>query len=184
MGLIPNNTSRLIEPDDQRSVAISLLADRGAAIGEPGPWVIPITAVGAWVDIPQAISSDMVQTPAALFWRMDANGHLFYDYAADWPTITVPGGHQRSIRFSAEVDIDPDNAVWQFAMAIAGVPQTPFITIDSASTTDALAVVVLNGAILDVTAADRISLQVRNQSTTADLTLNAIAYGVVGGPLA
>ena len=184
MGLIPDNTARLIAPDDQRSVAISLLPDRGGAVGDPGPWVIPIAAVDVWVDIPQAISGDMVPGEGALFWRMDVNGHLAYDYAADWPTIVVPPGHLRNVRFVGEVDIDPNNNVWQFAMAIAGVPQTPFITVDDASTTDALAVIILAGVLMDVSAAEIVSLQVRNQSNTDDLELNAIEYGVTGGPLA
>ena len=184
MGLIPDNTSRLIAPDDQRSVAISLLSDRGAGVGDSNfaPWTVPIAAVGAWVDIPQAI--DMLAEPQTLFWRMDVNGHLIYAYADDWPTIVVPPGHQRAARFTALAVIDPNNNVWQFAISIDGVPLEPFITIDDASTTDALAVAVLNGEVLTLTDNPVISVQVRNQSNTDDLALSAFGHSVEGGPLA
>lgn len=184
MGLIPDNTSRLISPDDERSVAISLMDDRGAAVGDSNfaPWTVPIAAIGTWVDIPQAI--DMLQEPQVLFWRMDANGHLIYNYAADWPTIVVPPGHQRAARFASTLNIDPNNNVWQFAISIDNVPQEPFITVDDASTTDALSVLVLNGEILTLTDSPVISVQVRNQSNTDDLALAAFLFGVVGGALA
>lgn len=186
MALLPDNTSRLISPDDQRSVAISLLPDRGGAFADQalGPWVVPITVVDDWVDIPVNIVPDMVQSPASLFWRMDANGHLFYDYAADWPTIVVPPAHTRAVRFLAVIGLDPNNDSWQFAMALDGVPQLPFITIDAASTTDAIEAIVPLGQGLDVTAAPRVSVRVRNRSTTADLSLSSFGFSTVGGPLA
>lgn len=186
MALIPDNTSRLISPDDQRSVALSLMPDRGAAFADPGagPYVVPIAVVDEWVDIPLAIAANMVQSPASLFWRMDANGHLGYDYAADWPTTVVPGGYTRSVRFTGVVDIDPDNNVWQFAMALDGIPQAPFYTIDAASTAAAMTFTVVAGQGIDVSLAPRVSMMVRNQSNITDLNLLLFSISVVGGALA
>lgn len=186
MGLIPDNTSRLISPDDQRSVAISLMPDRGGAFADQaqGPFVIPLPVVDDWVDIPQAIGAGMVFSPASVFWRMDANGHLIYNYAADWPTVVVPPGYLRAVRFVAVVDFDPGNDVLQFAMAVAGVPQAPFFTIDAASTALAMTISVVGGQGIDVSAAPPISLQVRNQTNTDSLTVFLMSMSVTGGALA
>lgn len=186
MALVPDNTSRLISPDDQRSVAISLIADRGGCFADPlaGPYVVPITVIDEWVDIPLALVPDMVASPANLFWRMDANGQLGYDYQADWPAAVVPAGYVRSVRFVGVVDIDPDNNVWQFAMALDGVPQEPFFTIDAASTANAMTFTVAAGQGIDVSLAPRVSMMVRNQSNTTDLDLLLFSMATIGGALA
>ena len=184
MGLIPDNTSRLISPDDQRSVAISLMPDRGGCFGDSGlgPWSIPMPVVDDWVDINQSI--DMVFSPASVFWRMDANGALIYNYAADWPTIVVPPGHLRAVRALAVIDFDPDNNVWQFALALGQVPQPPFFTIDAASTAAAMTITVAGGQGVDVSAAPPVSLMARNRSNTTALALNLFSLSVTGGALA
>lgn len=184
MGLLPDNTSRLVSPDDQRSVAISLMADRGGAFGDQdlAPWTVPMPVIDEWVDLPQAI--DMVFSPASVFWRMDANGHLFYDYAADWPTIVVPPGHQRSVRFAAVIDFDPGNDVRQFAIALDGVPQEPFFTIDAASTANAVTITIAGGQGIDVSAAPVVSVMSRNQTNTDALELNLLSLAITGGALA
>ena len=185
MALVPDNTSRLISPDDQRSVAISLLTDRGSVYGDPalGPWLIPIPAVDTWVDIPLSIAADMVQADV-LFWRKDANGQLFYNYAADWPTIVVPPGMVRQVTLLAVVDIDPGNATWEFAWTIGGVLQAPVFTVDSSTSTDALTVTILSGDPIDVSLAPPVSLQVRNITSATDLPLNLVSLRATGGPLA
>ena len=187
MALLPDNTSRLVSPDDQRSVAISLLPDRGAAFADSaaGPWVIPITTAGVWVDIPLSISADMVASPASLFWRMNANGGLFYNYAADWPTIVVPPGYTRAVRTLGILSFDPlGSIVWQFAVGINGVAQEPFESVETAAQTDAVTVTVVGSDGIDVSLAPVVSIMVRNQTNTDDLPLTAFAYSTQGGVLA
>lgn len=183
MALLPDNTSRLISPDDQRSVAVSLMQDRGACFGNPanGPWVIPIPAINTWVDIPQAIAVDMVQG-GSLFWRMDANGQLVYDYAADWPTIVVPPGHIRQVTLLGVVDIDPNGDTFEFAFTIGGVIQEPVFTVETASQTDAITVTVISGDPVDVSAAPPVSMSVRNTDNANDLSMNLISLRTSGGP--
>jgi len=185
MALIPDNTSRLISPDDQRSVAISLMADRGSCFSDPaaGPWVIPIPAVNTWVDIPLAIAADMVQADV-LFWRMDANGQLFYDYLADWPTTVVPPGHTRQVTLLAVVDIDPNGDTWEFAWTIGGVVQEPVFTIETATATQAIVATILSGDPIDVSVAPPVSLQVQNIDNANDLALNLVSLRATGGPQA
>jgi len=185
MALVPDNTSRLISPDDTRSCWLSLTADRGACYGDPalGPWVIPIPAVNTWVDIPLAIAADMVQGDA-LFWRMNANGQLFYDYAADWPTTVVPPGYTRQVTLLGVVDLDPDGSTWEFAFTIGGVIQAPIFTIDTAASTAAIVATILSGDPIDVSIAPPVSLSVRNLTNANDLNLNLISLRATGGALA
>lgn len=185
MALIPDNSARLISPDDQRSVAISLMSDRGGAFADEaaGPWVIPIPAVDVWVDIPLAISVDMVESPASLFWRKDANGQLLYDYAADWPTIVVPPAMTRSVRMAAVLGIDPDADAWEFAFTIGGVILTPTQTISTATTTHAVTVTLAGSQGIDVSDAPPISVQCRNLSDATDLALLSLSFGTQGGAL-
>ena len=181
MGLIPDNTSRLIEPDDQRSVAISLMADRGAAFSVV-PASIPMPVINTYVDIPIGMTG-MTQGES-LFWRMDANGHLFYNYAADWPTVVVPPGHIRSVWLTGVVDFDPDGSTWQFAFTIAGVIQPPEFTIETSVQTDAITAVVVADEPIDVSAAPPVSLAARNLSNTNPLNINLVTLRTRGGPLA
>lgn len=184
MGLIPDNTSRLISPDDQRSVAISLMSDRGAAFGV-GPFVVPIAAIDTYVDIPLGIGGAPPMTQGeSLFWRMDANGQLVYNYAADWPTIVVPPGHIRSVELIGVVDFDPDGSTWVFAFSIGGVIQPPEFTTETAVSADAIVVTMVSGDPVDVSLAPPVSLAVKNLTNTNDLTLNLVSMRVRGGPLA
>lgn len=185
MGLIPDNTSRLISPDDQRSVAISLMPDVGGCFASPGPFVVPIAAVDTYVDIPLAIGGAPPMTQGeSLFWRMDANGQLIYNYAADWPTIVVPPGHIRSVVFTGIVDFDPDGNTWVFAFTLGGVIQPPEYTIDTAAGAGAIAVSIISGDPVDVSLAQPVSLSVKNITNAVDLNLNLISMRVRGGPLA
>ena len=181
MALLPDNTSRLISPDDQRSVAVSLMTDYGSCFGDPAmsPWVVPIPAINTWVDIPLTIAADMVQG-GSLFWRMNANGQLFYDYAADWPTIVVPPGYIRTVTLIGVVDFDPNGDTWQFAFTIGGVVQAPIFTVETAGQTDAVVTTLVSGDPVDVSLAPPISLQVRNLTTAGDLNLNLVSLRTTG----
>ena len=187
LGLLPNNTTREIDAEDVRRVAVSYLPDRGQAFGDPAlsPWVVPIPAVDTWVDIPTAIggSAAMVQGDA-LFWRMDANGQLGYDYAADWPTVAVPAGYTRQVTLLGVVNIDPNGDTWQFAFTIDGVIQEPVFTVETAIQTDAVVVALVSGDPIDVSLAPRVSMSVRNVSNANDLDLNLVSMRATGGPLA
>lgn len=185
MALLPDNTSRLINPSAHRSALISLLDDRGAAFADPtqAPFTIPIPAVDTWVDIPLAISAAMVESPAVLFWRMDANGHLVYDYEADWPTITVPPGHIRAARLLAVIGLDPGTDIWEFAFTLGGAIQEPTWIIDTATATDAITVTLIAGQGVDVSLAPPVSVSVRNLNDASDLTMLAFNMSTTGGPL-
>ena len=185
MALLPDNTSRVVSPEDIRRSYLSLQSDRGACYGDPaqGPWVIPIPAVNTWVDIPNAISGDMVQSDV-LFWRMNANGALFYNYQADWPTAVVPGGYIRQVLLLAAVTVDPGNEVWEFAWTIGGVIQAPTYVLDSSSTTGALTQTILSGDPVDVSVAPPVSLSVRNLTNANDLPLQLVSLRATGGVLA
>jgi hypothetical protein len=181
MNLLPDNASRLIEPDDVRSAFLSLLPDRGAAFAV-GTFTVPIVTQGTWVDIPIGIGggATMVQGDA-LFWRKDSNGHLVYDYQADWPAATVPPGYVREVFLVGVVQIDPGNIVWEFAFTIGGVIQAPTVLVDSASTTDSISVPIISGDPVDVSAAPPVSLSVRNLTNTDDLPLTLVSFRATGG---
>jgi hypothetical protein len=182
MALLPDNTSRLIGPDDVRSSEISLMADRGTALALGGPWTIPITTVNQWVDIPIAIGGAMVQG-SCLFWRMDANGHLKYNYAADWPAIVVPAGLARNVLAQAILDIDGQGKSWEFGFTVAGVIQQPVFKLHATNATSALVITPWTGNSLIVADAPVVSISVRNTQDTTDLTVNAMALRTTGGPL-
>lgn len=186
MNGIPDNTSALISPQDAREAWISLLEDRGAAFADAaaGPWTVPIPAVDTWVDIPLAIVADMVGSPANLFWRMDANGHLGYNYAADWPTVAVPPGYTRAGALLAVIGLDPNGDTWEFAFTIGGVIQEPTEVVDTATATDAVTVTLIAGQGIDVSVAPPVSVSVRNLSNAGDLDLLSFSYRVTGGVLA
>ena len=187
MNGIPDNTSKLISPQDARQAWLSLVADRGAAFADSaaGPWVIPNPGVDIWVDIPLTIAADMVGSPASLFWRMDINGHLGYDYVADWPTTIVPPGYTRAASLLAVVGFDPNGDTGEFAFAIDGVIQEPVEVVETGQANDAVTVTVIAGQGIDVSVAPRVSVQMRNTSGgTNPLDLLSFSYRVTGGVLA
>ena len=186
MNGIPDNTSRLVAPQNAREAWLSLVPDRAGAYANPaaGPWTVPIAAVDTWTDIPLAIAADMIQSPAVLFWRMDANGQVGYDYAADWPDAVVPAGYTRSVALTAVIGLDPNGDTWEFAFAIDGVVQEPTELIETAGQTDAVTVTLVAGQGIDVSLAPRVSVQVKNNSNAGDLALLSFAYRANGGVLA
>ena len=170
MGLLPDNTGREIDAVDVRRAYLSLLPDRGAMFADPaaGPWTIPIPAVGTWVDIPLAIPpADRVQSDT-LFWRMDSNGQLGYNYAADWPVLLI-----------GVAEIDANGLAYEFAFTIGGVIQLPTYVVDTANTTQRSQVVVVSGDPIDVSAAVSLAvsnpdiLQNRIETATARLSVSA-----------
>jgi len=186
LDLLPDNTTREISASDVRRVALSFLADRGQAYADPalGPWVVPIPAADTWVDIPTGIGGAQMVQGDALFWRMDANGQLGYDYAADWPTVTVPAGYTRQATLLGVVNIDPNGDTWEFAFTIGGVIQEPVFTVETSVQTDAVVVAIVSGDPIDVSLAPRVSLSVRNVTSDSDLALNLVSMRASGGPLA
>ena len=186
MNGIPDNTSKLVSPQNAREAWLSLSEDRGAAFADAaqGPWIVPIPAVDVWVDIPQAIVAAMVGSPASLFWRMDGNGHLGYDYTADWPDTIVPVGYTRSASLLGVIGFDPNGDTWELAFTIAGVIQEPTETIETAGQTDAVTTTLIAGQGIDVSVAPPVSISVRNRDSAADLSLLSFSYRVTGGVLA
>lgn len=187
LGLLPDNTTRLVSPEDVRRVSLSLLGDRGGAFGDPaqGPWVVPIPAIDTPVDIPIAIGGGAAMVLGeALFWRLDANGHLVYDYLGDWPTAVVPAGYTRQVTLLGVVEIDPNADTWEFAFTIGGVVQLPVYTIDSSVQTDAISITMVSGDPIDVSLAPPVSLQVINRTSANDLTLNLVSMRTQGSILA
>lgn len=185
MNGLPDNNTRLIDPADVRGAHLSLLQDYGANYGDPAqaPWVVPIPAQDTWVDIPIAIGGAAAMVPGGnLFWRQDGNGHLKYDYLADWPTTVVPAGYTRTVRLLGVVTIDPGNVTWEFAFTIAGVIQLPTYVVDSASTTDALSVSIVSGDPIDVSVAPPVSMSVRNLTNDDDLPLQLVSMRTTGAP--
>ena len=183
---LPDNNSKLINPQNAREAILSSQTDRGAAFADAaaGPWTVTIPAQDVWVDIPLAVGVAMTQSPAVLFWRMDGNGQLFYDYTADWPTTIVPGGYTRSVAMTAVIGLDPNNNTYEFSFTIAGVTQEPVEVVETASTTDAVTVTLIAGQGIDVSVAPVVSVQVRNIENADDLSLLSFAYRVTGGVLA
>jgi hypothetical protein len=187
MNLLPDNTSRLIGADDVRSSLLSLMPDRGTAFADPAamPKSVTIPAVNTWVDLPVALGgAPTMQSGAQLFWRMDANGHLKYDYPADWPTITVPPGTQRISTLYGVIDIDPNGVTWEFAFTVAGVPRTLVYRVIEPSQTDALSVAMIDGPAIDVSVAPLVSVSVRNLTNATPLLVRAFSFRAIGGPLA
>jgi len=181
---MPDNSSQLVSAQDVRQSLLSSQSDRGASFASGGPWTVPIVAIGTWVDIPVAVGVDMVQSPAVLFWRMDANGHLFYNYTADWSTTTVPAGLIRAVTLTAVIGLDPNGDTWEFAFTVAGVIQEPVEIVETAGQTDAVTLTLIAGQGIEPFVAPPVSVQVRNMDTASDLTLLSFAYNVRGGPLA
>lgn len=168
---------------DVRRAYLSLLPDRGAMYGEPAsaPWTIPIPAAGTWVDIPLALPpADRVQSDS-LFWRMNANGQLVYNYAADWPTVAVPAGYTREVLLLGVVELDPNGDAFEFAFSIGGVIQAPTYVVDTAVSTQAISVTVVSGDPVDVSVAPPVSMSVRNLDNANDLTLNLFSMRAAGG---
>jgi len=187
MNGLPDNTTRLIQPANVRGANLSLMQDYGGNYADPaqGPWTVPIPAVNTWVDIPQAIGGAAAMVlGGALFWRQDANGHLKYDYLADWPTTVVPAGYTRIVRLLGVVTIDPGNITWEFAFTIGGVIQLPTYVVDSSSTSDALSVSVISGDPIDVSLAPPVSMSVRNLTNADDLPLQLLSMRTTGAALA
>jgi len=184
MNALPDNTTRLISPDDVRSAFLSLTADRGScyADDDAAPWVIPIPAVDTWVDINAAIFGDIVDDPGNLFWRTDANGRLVYDYQGDWPPTVIPTELVRDVLMFANVSIDPGNSAWQFAIAINGVPQEPAATVDLSTQADSITIPVSVSQGLKPADSLPVSVQVRNLTGADDLTLQHLSMNTLGGP--
>jgi hypothetical protein len=187
LGLLPDNTTRLISPDDVRRVHLSLVGDRGGVFADPaqGPWTVPIPAIDTWVDIPIAIGGGPAMVLGeSLFWRKDSNGHLFYNYAADWPTVAVPAGYTRQVTLLGVVEFDPNGDTWEFGFTIAGVIQLPTFTIETAGQTDSTSATIISGDPVDVSAAPAVSLSVRNLSSDADLSMTLASFRTQGSVLA
>lgn len=163
------------------------MPDRGGASADAAlmPVTVPIPAVDTWVDINLALGVPiMLQSSASLFWRMDANGQVFYNYAADWPTTVVPPGYERTVRAQAALTIDPNNDSFEFAIAFDGVPHAPFTGVDTANSTDEISLFVISNSIIDVSLAPPVSVQVKNTDDSTDLILNSFAMLTTGGALA
>ena len=183
MSGVPDNTSQLVTPRNLRELQLSAITDRGAAYAAVGPWTVPIPAADVWVDIPSAISADMTESPAVLFWRMDTNGHLFYNYAADWPTIDVPPGLIRAVILTAVIGLDPGGPTWEFAFTIDGVPQEPTELVETSGQTDAVTVTLIAGQGIEPGIAPPVSVSVKNNSNGGDLDLLSFGLNIRGGPL-
>jgi hypothetical protein len=189
MALLPDNNTRLIDPGDVRSANISLMQDRGAAFGDPAaaPWVVPMPVVNSWVDLPQAIGGSSpggMVSGDALFWRMDSNGQLRYDYAADWPPIVVPPGYTRQVLLLGVVELDPNGNIYEFAFSIGGVVELPTYRVDTSTATNAISLTFVSGDPIDVSAAPPVSIKARNLSNTQPLNLRLISMRASGGVLA
>ena len=187
MGLLPDNTTRLVSPEDTRRVSLSLLGDRGGVYGDPaqGPWVVPIPAIDTPVDLPIAIGGGAAMVLGeSLFWRADANGQLVYDYLADWPTAVVPAGYTRQVTLLGVVEFDPNGDTWEFAFTIGGVAQAPSYTIETAGQTDSISATIISGDPIDVSAAPPVSMQVINRSGSADLNMSLLSFRTQGSVLA
>jgi hypothetical protein len=183
MALLPDNTTRDIDAVDVRRAYLSLLQDRGAMFANPAsaPWTIPIPAVNTWVDIPLAIPpADRVQSDS-LFWRMDANGQLGYNYAADWPTVAIPPGYIREVLLLGVVEIDANGLAFEFAFTIGGVVQLPTYVVDTATSTQRTQVVAVSGDPIDVSVAPKVSMSVRNLDSAADLEVTLFSMRASGG---
>ena len=116
-----------------------------------------------------------------LFWRMNGNGALVYNYGADWPSVVVPSGYTREVQLLGVVSIDPGNETWEFAFTIGGVIQLPTFIVDSVSTVDELQIPIISGDPVDVFAAPPISISVRNRTNANDLPLRLFAMRAAGG---
>ena len=184
MADLPDNTAGLITPQSLREAILSDTADRGAAYGDGGPWTVTNPGVDQWFSIPLAIQGDMNLSPASLFWSMDANGRLFYDYATYYPNVVVPPGLIRAVRVVGVIGFDAQSDVWEFGVNVGGVVQSPTVKIDTASTTDNTQAIVSVGDGLDVSSATPVTIVARNTSDSTDLELHSFSYRVVGGALA
>lgn len=175
MNGIPDNTSKLISPQDARQAWLSITRDRGSANydGVGAPLTIPLVQ-NVWQDVPQGIlaaGGGMEEGVLPLFWRMDANGHLAYDYTADWPTTIVPPGYERHVGIVAELEVQLASAsdVYEFAVSIDGVQIPPVFSLDEASLQTETWVTFVATTALEVAAAPLVSVSVRNIDGAAAL---------------
>jgi hypothetical protein len=190
MNGIPDNTSALISPQNAREAWLSLTKDRGVAVIDSAgliPVTIPSLVQGVWTDLPQAIIANgggMLQGALPLFWRMDVNGQLGYDYAADWPTVFVPPGYLRQVILTAVIEVALASGVelYEFAATEAGVAVPPFVGLDEAQNQDQNLVNLITATSTEVAAADRYSVAVRNVDGTSGLDVLAFGYLTDGGP--
>lgn len=190
MNGIPDNTARLVSPQDSRQAWLSLTQDRGVAVIDPAAGPPPITVplvVDVWTDIPTALFANgggMNEGLLPLFWRMDVNGHLGYDYAADWPTTVVPPGYLRQVIATAviEFDLAGSNDIYEFAITEDGVPIQPFIGVEEGSSQSVLTQELTTALSVDVSLAPRISVAVRNTTASTGLDIYAFGYLCEGGP--
>jgi len=180
---LPDNTIQAIKPENVREAFLSTVTDRGAAFASGGPWTVPIPASDTWVDIPLNVLPDMVESPAVLFWRMNANGHLFYNSAADWPNVDGPSDLIRSVTLTAVIGIDPNGDTWEFAFTVDGVVQTPSVIVETANQTDAVTVTLIASQGISPFDAPVVSIQAKNNDDSTDLVLLSLSFNVRGGPL-
>ena len=145
--------------------------------------------MNVYVDIPSALIAitpgSMIQGQGVMFWRMDANGQLGYDYLADWDDAVVPAGYERDVIIEASLTVDPVGTdSFEFAITVAGVALEPSAIVDIATQQDAATVIVVSEAIIDVSVAPKISVAVRNIDGTSDLEIIHLGYTLRGGALA
>jgi len=187
MNGIPDNTSNLVSPQDCRQSWLSLTGDLGSASLDDAqaPVTIPIAAANTWTDIPSAIGTPAMVQSTTLFWRMDLNGHLYYDYAADWPGTVAPAGYLRAVTFECAftADLAGNNDLYEFTFTLDGVPIGPVYQADEASGAE-VGRFLIAGELLEVNAAPLVSVAVQNTDSAADLDLSAFAYLTRGGPTA
>ena len=189
MNGIPDNTSALISPQNAREAWLSLASDRGVAIMDQGgvtPVTIPLVQ-DVFSDIPQGIiagGGGMLEGDLPLFWRMDANGQLGYDYLADWPTTAVPPGYFRQVKIVAEVEVALGSTVdrYEFATTVAGIPQAPFIGIEEAQNQSENVVYLAASVPIEVGVAPAVSVAVRNEGSSTGLDIIAFGLFTDGGP--
>lgn len=187
MNGIPDNTSKLISPQDARQAWLSLTPDRGVAVIDPAvlPVTIPLVA-NVWTDLPTAIIANgggMNQGALPLFWRMDGNGHLGYDYLADWPTTVVPPGYFRQVIVTVVIEVALANStnLYEFAVTQAGVQLAPFLGIDEAQNQDENLVNIVTATSAEVDLQERFSVSVRNVDAANGLDVLAFGYLTEGG---
>ncbi len=185
MAGFPDNTSGIIKAINARELLLSAQADRGGSYAPSvtTPYVIPIPAVDTWVDIPISLGANMVQSPASLFWRMNGNGHLYYDYAADWPAVSIPAGLMRSVLLLCTITADTNAKRFEFAFTIDGVIQEPTDTIEWGNRTYAGLVTLVASNGISPADAPPVSVQVRNLDDTTDLEVFSFGMTTRGGPL-
>lgn len=185
---VPDNTSNLVTPQNVRQALLSIVADHGVAAADQAtlPQTIPITQ-NVYADIPAALIAEgatMISGTLPLYWRMDANGHLYYDYPADWPGVTVPAGYLRSVGITALIDVELASAtnVYAFTITLDGVPVGNTIYVDEAQNQDRTLVALETQQALEVGAAPIVSVAVTNTAGGSDLDVLSFGYRCIGGP--